>query len=167
MVMGFGKFKQRKGLTGRRLDGPMQDTVRDWIPSPHDTEHYIREQRDSEEWRSTDFMYTRIFCNIQSCVVSCVVWIMDVLTHYLTPFMHVPVERTDLCEAWCSDGRLDSWVTPVLLHNPLYSSFILNTSHTPHSYTHPARHRTVALLSCLPPTQSFHQLIPPYTSNII
>jgi len=101
----------------------------------------------------------------KAALLACVVWIMDVLTHYLTPFMHVPVERTDLCEAWCSDGRLVSWVTPVLLHNPLYSSFILNTSHTPHSYTHPARHRTLTLLSRLPPTQSLHQLRHPY-SNI-
>lgn len=67
-----------------------------------------------------------------------VVWIMDVLAHYLTPLMHVPVERTHVCETWCCDGRLVYWVTPVLLHDPLYTSLILNTLHTPHSYTHPA-----------------------------
>lgn len=32
MVMGLGRCRQSCGLSGSGVDGPRQDTVRDWIP---------------------------------------------------------------------------------------------------------------------------------------
>lgn len=107
------------------------------------------QNRKKEGWRSIDFDYSiisklgihkmRLLDN--SCtLLASVVRMMDVLAYYLAPLAHIPVERADLSEAWCSDRRLISRLTPLLLHDPLCTPLILNTAHTPHSDAHPARH---------------------------
>lgn len=40
MVMGLGRCIQSRGLRGSGFEGPMQDTVLDWIPYPQGTEHW-------------------------------------------------------------------------------------------------------------------------------
>lgn len=39
MVMGLGICIQSRGLRGSGVEGPMQDTARDWIPYPQGSEH--------------------------------------------------------------------------------------------------------------------------------
>lgn len=39
MVMGLGMCMQSRGLSGSAVEGPMQDTVRVWIPLPQGSEH--------------------------------------------------------------------------------------------------------------------------------
>lgn len=39
--MGFGMCIQNRGLRGSGLEGPIQDTVLDWIPYPQGTEHWL------------------------------------------------------------------------------------------------------------------------------
>lgn len=45
MVMGLGICIQSRGLRGSGVEGPMQDTARDWIPYPQGSEHCRQKNR--------------------------------------------------------------------------------------------------------------------------
>ncbi len=150
MVIGLGKWRQRKGLTGRGLDGPMQDTVRDWIPSPHETEHYIREQRDNDECRSTDFMEYTINCDSRWFDNSCVVIICS-LDHLPHSTHARPSGKNRL--VW----SMVQWREACFLgHNgspPRASLHLLHTEHTAHSWQlHPSRTTPNSRPALLPAT---------------
>ena len=70
IVMGLGMCMQSRGVRGTVLEGPMQDTPRDWIPYPQDTVHWDTKEKPSHRstWKAPQRKIQNTFSSVVTVI---------------------------------------------------------------------------------------------------